>query len=275
MHPLYTEQALAKLTIKQLKGIAASLGVTPKGDKRKFETWANAILAHQYHQLEFQVSPVKTVDVAKEANPLQVGNTHFIGSFMLRCVSVHSNAAAGGDDYAVVWDCFDGDNLMGEIAMDWNCFWCHSMSFNTFATPQEAVADLFECLQAYDKELIRSESDVDFVDNGYHNFEAQVNNRVIAELPIDPFNHDLPWYVTVSGFEVYRAALWCQAANWVREQYTAGTLPKHQPQKIQVLRQGTSLDELLDKPFDELSCWEWEMVKGHSGYGEDMDAAAA
>jgi hypothetical protein len=194
-YPIYTEQALAQLTIQQLKQIAAELGVTPEGDK-----------------------------------------------------------------------------LMGEIVMDWNCFWCHNMSFNTFATPQEAVIDLHQSLYSYKQEL-GSENDVDFVDNGYHNFEVRVNGRVIAELPIDPFNHEKPWYVTVSGFEIYRAALWCQAANWVREQYAAGMLPKHQPQKVQVLRECVSLDELLNIPFDELTTWEWEMVKNYSSYDESTIAA--
>ncbi|MEH1821502.1 MAG: hypothetical protein V7L31_20885 [Nostoc sp.] len=66
--------------------------------------------------------------------------TYFIGCFLLRCAQV-------GGDYAVVWDVHDENNtLMGEIRMGWDCFWSHPMSFDMFATPQEAVINLYESL---------------------------------------------------------------------------------------------------------------------------------
>ncbi|MEH2138604.1 hypothetical protein [Nostoc sp.] len=77
------------------------------------------------------------------ANLPVIGNTHFIGSFLLRCAQI-------GGEYAVVWDVHDENNLMmGEIKMDWNCSWFHTMSLNTFATPQEAVVDLHQSLQEF------------------------------------------------------------------------------------------------------------------------------
>ncbi|MBW4617384.1 MAG: hypothetical protein KME21_30050 [Desmonostoc vinosum HA7617-LM4] len=46
-HPKYTQQALPRL-----KTIAASLGVTPTGDKRAADTWINAIITHQSAQTQ-------------------------------------------------------------------------------------------------------------------------------------------------------------------------------------------------------------------------------
>lgn len=69
-----------------------------------------------------------------------VGDTHFIGLFLLRCVSV-------GNEFATVWDVFDGTRRLGKIKMDWNCVWHHTMTFTTFATAREAIVDLFDSLQ--------------------------------------------------------------------------------------------------------------------------------
>ncbi|HYX15683.1 MAG TPA: hypothetical protein VE944_15205 [Nostoc sp.] len=77
---------------------------------------------------------------------------------------------------------------------------------------------------------ILNEDDVTFTDiDGFYNFEAVVNGVVIAELSHDSFNLENPWYVSVSGVEIYRSALYCEATDWVKSQYVAGTLVKHQP----------------------------------------------
>lgn len=251
-HPIYTKERLANKSIKALKEIAGELGIAPEGDKRKFAAWENAIINHQSAQVE-KVEDEQPIDLP------QPGDTHFIGNFLLRCAAVDN----GG--YAVVWDVEEDDVLLGEIKMDWECLWYHPMALNAFATPQEAVADLYESLH----ELIRDEDDVDFVDDGYHNFEARVDGvafpggvgKAIAQLSHDRFDINQPWYVSVSGLEIYRSALWCDAADWVRSQYVADTLPKHQPQAVQVL-QPTELDKLLDKPFDELTTIEWRLLLG-------------
>jgi hypothetical protein len=51
-HVRYTQQALSLYNLPRLKRIAAELGVTPAGDKRATETWVNAIIAHQSTQLQ-------------------------------------------------------------------------------------------------------------------------------------------------------------------------------------------------------------------------------
>jgi hypothetical protein len=124
---------------------------------------------------------------------------------------------------------------------------CKSLWVNAIITHQSS--------QVQKVESTRREDDVTFTDiDGFYNFEAQVNGEVIAELSYDAFNDEKPWYVTVSGIEVYRAALWCGSSNWVKSQYVAGTLTKHQPELIQVLttrEERAATIEVLEQHGDE------------------------
>ncbi|MCC5640340.1 hypothetical protein LC593_31810 [Nostoc sp. CHAB 5844] len=97
--------------------------------------------------------------------------------------------------------------------------------------------------------------EIEFTDiDGFYNFEARVNNEVIAELSHDAFNDEKPWYVTVAGVEVYRSELWCEATDWVKQQYVAGTLAKHHSEKVQVLttrEERAATIEVLEQHGDE------------------------
>ncbi|MEH2029787.1 MAG: hypothetical protein V7K67_08945 [Nostoc sp.] len=197
----------------------------------------------------------------------------------------------------------------------------------------------------------KTEDNVTFTDiDGFYNFEVTVKGITIAELSHDAFNSSNPWYVSVSGVEVYRSTLYCEATDWVKSQYVAGALTLHQAQPVQVLttreeRAATivvleqhgdefvvhncendhyyvvrpnhlelsercecadchyrsvkckhqiavenflgqrleqviltcavSLEELLDKPFDELSALEWERLKNYPAASESMELVAA
>jgi hypothetical protein len=46
-HPIYTESALAKLSVSQLQKIASELGATPTGDRQQRDSWVECILVHQ------------------------------------------------------------------------------------------------------------------------------------------------------------------------------------------------------------------------------------
>jgi hypothetical protein len=46
-HPIYTESALAKLSVSQLQKIANELGATPTGDRQQRDSWVECILIHQ------------------------------------------------------------------------------------------------------------------------------------------------------------------------------------------------------------------------------------
>ena len=101
----------------------------------------------------------------------------------------------------------------------------------------------------------KTEDDVTFTDiDGFYNFEARVNGIAIAELCHDAFDEQNPWYVAVSGVEVYRSALYCEATDWVKLQYVAGTLVKHQAQQVQVLttrEERAATIEVLEQHGDE------------------------
>ncbi|MHC5826245.1 MAG: hypothetical protein ACYT04_62905, partial [Nostoc sp.] len=87
----------------------------------------------------------------------EVGESYFVGDRLLRCIEI-------GNEYAAVWDVSDNGSVMGEISMDWDCFWTHNLSFATFATPQEAVVDLYESAAAL-KEAPKPELEIFETDN--------------------------------------------------------------------------------------------------------------
>lgn len=91
----------------------------------RFMSW------HGYELSEEVEQPVKLP---------QVGESYFVGDFLLRCVVI-------GGEYAAVWDVNYNGFLLGEIRMNWSCFWIHTLSFTEFATPQEAVVGLYESAQ--------------------------------------------------------------------------------------------------------------------------------
>ncbi|ALF55743.1 hypothetical protein ACX27_27445 [Nostoc piscinale CENA21] len=82
----------------------------------------------------------EVVEAQQPAQLPQVGDSHFIGNYFLRCAQVSGDCAA-------VWDVSCDGAVMGEIRMGWDCFWSHTMSLGSFATPQEAVIDLHEFAQ--------------------------------------------------------------------------------------------------------------------------------
>ncbi|MEH1808489.1 hypothetical protein [Nostoc sp.] len=102
---------------------------------------------------------------------------------------------------------------------------------------------------------ILNEDDVNFIDiDGFYNFEALVNGETIAELSHDAFNLASPWYVSVSGVEVYRSTQYSEATDWVKSQYVAGALTLHQPQQVQVLttrEEKAAAIEVLEQHGDE------------------------
>ncbi|HYX18179.1 MAG TPA: hypothetical protein VE944_28195 [Nostoc sp.] len=143
--PIHTREQLEKFSISELRVECDRLSI-PR--RRSREDCIKDILAAQ-PQLQ-AVATLKVQEVQQDeqqpANLPQVNDTHFIGDFLLRCISI-------GGDYATVWDVAKDGSVLGEIKMDWNCFWTHTMSLDTFATPQEAVIDLYQSLQELEGNL--------------------------------------------------------------------------------------------------------------------------
>ncbi|MCC5644737.1 hypothetical protein LC607_17690 [Nostoc sp. CHAB 5824] len=185
-HSIYTQQTLQELKLGEIKAIANQLGVNPEGDKRNKDIWVNAIIEHQLSQavkvekLSGGIRQIDEQDVAQTDDYLfhddkqptnlpKVGDTHFIGGFLLRCAQVNG-------EYAVVWDVLDDKNaVMGEARMGWDCFWYHSMSLDTFATPQEAVVDLRQALFAF----VEEDEAVVFEKVADSRWEAMVNGVLV------------------------------------------------------------------------------------------------
>jgi hypothetical protein len=100
-------------------------------------TWA---LAYDYVRthVKYGSLPVATQPEIEQPVTLPaVGDSHFVGDRLLRCIEVSTESAA-------IWDVIDAGVPMSEVSMDWNCYWSHTLSFQSFATPQEAVASLCE-----------------------------------------------------------------------------------------------------------------------------------
>lgn len=148
MHPIYTRKQLESKKIDELKAIASQLGAVAK-DKRVKQSWIDAILEKQPQSVEVKPQiqmngDLAEVGVGREPAQLpQVGDSHLVGNYFLRCAQV----GQVGSEYAAVWDVSCDGVVMGEISMSWDCSWTHTMSFSKFATPQEAVANLYESLQ--------------------------------------------------------------------------------------------------------------------------------
>ncbi|MBW4670408.1 MAG: hypothetical protein KME60_24085 [Cyanomargarita calcarea GSE-NOS-MK-12-04C] len=85
-----------------------------------------------------------------------------------------------------------------------------------------------------------SETEINFIDiDGFYNFEATVNGKVVAEISHDAFNEVQSWFVSVSGMEVYRSTLYSEVTDWVKAQYADGTLPN--PESYDVLVMAVTL----------------------------------
>ena len=97
--------------------------------------------------------------------------------------------------------------------------------------------------------------EIQFIDlDGFYNYEAQLAGKTIATI-----THDFtdfvtqPWVVMVGEVEVHRAGTWDSCADYIHWHYKQGTLPK--------LGAAALMEELLNKPFDQLTCVEWLLLK--------------
>lgn len=156
-HPIYTRTELVNLSISELRAICTSLSIPRRRSK---EDCISDILAAQPQvvaQAELGIVEEETDDYLfhneQPANLPQVNDTHLIGNFLLRCIEV------GSVDYVTVWNVSTDGKIDGEIKMDWHCFWHNSTSLATFATPQEAVIDLYDSLQKLLKEQQQQEEE--------------------------------------------------------------------------------------------------------------------
>ena len=117
-------------------------------------------------------------------------------------------------------------------------------------------------------QAIAPEPEVQFIDlNGFYNYEALVNGETIAIITYDSDNFvTQPWIVMVGVVEVHRTDTWAKCAHYIQWHYKQGTLPK-----LKTL----SAEELLDLPFDQLTCVEWEALKAYEPQHQSLELLAA
>ncbi|MEW6495323.1 MAG: hypothetical protein AB1589_22825 [Cyanobacteriota bacterium] len=102
-------------------------------------TWAKC---HNFVRWHYKQGTLPSPqDVPQPTTLATVGDSHFIGSTLLRCVEV-------GGEYAVVWRVY-GEGLFDKIQMRWDCFW-QVNGEGLYLTPQEAVASLKKAAQGGD-----------------------------------------------------------------------------------------------------------------------------
>ena len=163
-HPAYTRDQVKNFSRGQLHEICDRLSL-PR--RRSIKDCINDILAAQPQ--EIAQAEVEQQNNEQPANLPTVGDTHFIGGLLLRCAQVNC-------EYAVVWDVLDEKNVvMGEARMGWDCNWTHTMSLDTFATPQEAVVDLRQSLFA----LVEEDEAIAFEKVADGRWEANVNGILV------------------------------------------------------------------------------------------------
>lgn len=136
--PIHTRENLENFSRGQLHELCDRLTIPRRRSKENCITDILAAQPQVVAQAKIFGEPLEQQNNEQPTNLPIVGDTHFIGGLLLRCSQVNC-------EYAVVWDVLDEKNVvMGDLAMGWDCNWCHTMSLDTFATPQEAVIDLRE-----------------------------------------------------------------------------------------------------------------------------------
>lgn len=121
-------------------------------------------------------------------------------------------------------------------------------------------------LDAYIEQLaqaIAPELEIQFIDHyGFYNARELALGKTIATITYN--SGDLiaqPWVVMVGDVEVHRADTWAECAHYIQWHYKQGTLPKLKT---------ISPEELLDKPFDELTSLEWKVLKAYKPQPESL-----
>jgi hypothetical protein len=163
-HPIYTRDLLENFSRSELHEVCDRLSIPRRRSK---EDCIADILAAQPQvvaEAELEID-----DYKQPTNLPVVGDIHLIGDFLLRCISV---ATA---DYVTEWDVSKDGSVMGEIKMGWDCFWTHSMSLGTFATPQEAVIDLCQSVEA----LVKEDEAIAFEKTGDGKSSSVVNDVLV------------------------------------------------------------------------------------------------
>jgi hypothetical protein len=269
-HPQYTQQALSRYNLPRLKRIAAERGITPTGDKRAAETWVNAIITHQSTQLQKVTDNqalaqaeldhfIADQDQAVAPEPLTIvevsfgDHEYYAGNQLVASIS-HDDSHLTQRWVVMV---NDKELFRANTLMRCDRFICTHYKDGTLpvqeqlATPcttgNEVMAQIFDECEKYGYEILN--------DGIYQNDEK------LGEVGQTDGNC---WF-TRAADETQRIA--CDSA---RE--TVWQLPM-----VDVLPHTEAVDceELLDRPFDELTSDEWQRLREYVPVAESWELVTA
>jgi len=270
-HPTYTQQALSRYTVPRLKRIATELGVTPTLDKRAADTWVNAIITHQSAQIQ-KLDEQTTAQT--ELNQFIADQAEVVAPELLRTVEITFY------DHEI----YAGDKLIASITHDHTDFvtqrwvvtvngveehradtWakCHRyiqwhLSNSQFAvrnsqlpeqndtTGNEIMVQVFNECEKYGFEI--------FDDGIYH------NDVKLGEVGFSRGT----WWV-VGAAEQKRVA--CQSALEAVWWLAVAQTPLY--------AEAVDCEELLDRPFDELTTEKWRRLREYAPAIESRELVAA
>lgn len=282
---IYSQQALCGFKLNQLKKIAASLGViTPTGDKRETQTWLKAIIEHQSSQL---------VHIDSQAIAQTELEQH---------ISQQAQAVAPEELTSVVCSFYDheiyaGDELVAKITYDHDDFqtqrwvvmvnsveihrantWTKCHSYITWhykqgelpvqeqevpatTTGNEVMASIANECEKFGLELL---------DSGiYH------NDQKLGEVGCT----DGRWWVVLASSAAQVPCDSAFDAVWLlsmvsANQFKIQNLPSNQEEAATHSKYAdTNLvdcEQLLDKPFEELTTDEWEQLRDYKPRSESV-----
>jgi hypothetical protein len=246
-HPTYTQQALSCDNLLRLKTIAAHLGVTPTGDKRAADTWVNAIITHQFSQLQKTTTQASekltTVEISFYDHEIYAGKS-------LVAAITHD------DDLTQPWVVMTG-GVEKFRANTWaKCHrfieWHHKDgTLNEPAAPtqtetpaitgNEITAQIFNECEKYGFEIL---------DDGIYNSKGKVGEVGYT---------DGSWWV-LHAAEGNQERVPCESALEAVWWLAIGQILPH--------AETVDCEELLDRPFEMLTVLDWELLREYEPVAE-------
>ncbi|MBE9053943.1 hypothetical protein IQ243_26800 [Nostocales cyanobacterium LEGE 11386] len=249
-HPSYTQQALSRFKFDRLKRIATEVGVTPTGDKTQRQTWINAIVAHQSAQLQkvneqFVPEELTTVEISFYDHEIYCGNTLVA-------------AITYDDDLTQPWVVIINNEEVHRASTPMLChrYICTHLKDGSLPVQKQDATDT-PCITGNEiMYQIATECEKykwELLDNGIY-----CNDEKLGEVGYT----NGQWWVKRASSE-HQQKVFCNSVGDV----------------VQVLAmvevKPVSCEDLLDKPFDEMTSEEWERLREYEPVPESRELVTA
>jgi hypothetical protein len=259
-HPTYTQQALSRYNLPRLKRIATELGVTPTLDKRAADTWVNAIITHQSTQIQKvdeQTTAEANAIAPEELTPVEISfydHEYYNGDKLIAAIS-HDDS----DFVTQRWVVMVNNKEAHRAASVMLCHRYISTHYKDGSLPMqeqnatdtpcttgnEVMAQIFNECEKYGFEIL---------DDGIYQ-----NDQKLGEVGCT----NGTWWVMRSGECQQMPCDSAMEAVWWLSMVE--TLPSIEP----------TFEELLDRPFDELTPDEWQRLREYAPVAESRELVTA